>query len=172
VLAGFPPLARPGARLLVLGTMPGAASLDAGEYYAHPRNAFWPVMGALAGFAPTLAYAERVAALTASGIAVWDVLASCRRSGSLDTAIEAETVVVNDFPGFFAAHPELRLVAFNGGKAAELFRRHVRPHVATDAVPATVRLPSTSPTNARLRLADKCAAWHAALAPTLEVSPA
>jgi len=159
-LQGFPPIARPDARVLVLGTMPSAASLAAGEYYAHPRNAFWGVMGALFGFDARAPYAERCAALRAAGVALWDVLGACRREGSLDTAIEPETVVVNDFAGFFGAHPEVARVVFNGGKAAELFRRHV----PAAAVPARVaerrQLPSTSPTNARLRFADKLEAWR------------
>ena len=158
-LEGFPPIARPDAGVLVLGTMPSAASLEAGEYYAHPRNAFWGIMATLFGFDARAPYADRCAALRDAGVALWDVLGACRRAGSLDTAIEPGTVVVNDFAGFFGAHPAVTRVFFNGGKAAELFRRRV----PAAAVPAWVRetrqLPSTSPTNARLRFADKLAAW-------------
>lgn len=159
-LVGFPPIARADARVLVLGSMPSVASLAAGEYYAHPRNAFWGIMGALFGFAPTAAYAERRAALRAAGVAVWDVVGACRRVGSLDTAIVAETVVVNDFAGFFRAHRDITAVFVNGGKAAELFRRHVDPAVLPAAGVAPRRLPSTSPANARLRFADKLEAWR------------
>jgi hypoxanthine-DNA glycosylase len=158
-VAGFPPIARPDARVLVLGTMPGVASLAAGEYYAHPRNAFWGIMAALLGFDAAAPYTERATALRDAGIALWDVLDACRRPGSLDTAIEPETIVVNDFAGFFAAHPRIGHVFFNGGKAAELFRRHVGAAVLPAGV-ATRRLPSTSPTNARLRFADKLEAWR------------
>jgi hypoxanthine-DNA glycosylase len=168
LLAGFPPLVRPDARVLVLGTMPSTASLAAAQYYAHPRNAFWRIMGTIVGCAPDAEYPERVAALTAAGVAVWDVLGACHRRGSLDTAIEPETMVVNDFPAFFEAQPGLRLVACNGGKAAELFRRHAEPMLAGRDLPPRVQLPSTSPTNARLRLADKLGAWQAALLPAIE----
>jgi len=159
VVAGFPPIARDDARVLVLGTMPGVASLAAGAYYAHPRNAFWGIMAVLVGFDVGAPYGERAAALRAAGIALWDVLDACRRPGSLDTAIDPETIVVNDFKGFFAAHPRIGHVFFNGGKAAELFRRHVGGDVLPAGV-ATLRLPSTSPTNARLRFGDKLAAWR------------
>jgi len=167
-LQGFPPLAAAGARVLVLGTMPGAASLRAGEYYAHPRNAFWGIMAALLEGRQDAPYAERVAAVTRRGIAVWDVLGACSRAGSLDTAIDPKTIVVNDFGGFFAAQPRLALVVFNGGKAAELFSRHALPILGPGTGPPTLRLPSTSPTNARLRFDAKLAAWRAALAPHLE----
>jgi hypoxanthine-DNA glycosylase len=145
--------------VLVLGTMPGVASLAAGEYYAHPRNAFWGIMAALLGFDAAAPYTERATALRDAGIALWDVLDACRRPGSLDTAIEPETIVVNDFAGFFAANPRIGHVFFNGGKAAELFRRHVGAGVPPAGV-ATRQLPSTSPTNARLRFADKLEAWR------------
>jgi hypoxanthine-DNA glycosylase len=157
--AGFAPIARADARVLVLGTMPGVASLEAAQYYAHPRNAFWGIMAALVGLDAAAPYAARTAALEEAGVALWDVLGACRRDGSLDTAIEPATIVVNDFAAFFAAHPRIRSVFFNGGKAAELFRRHVGAAVLPAGV-ATMRLPSTSPTNARLRFADKLAAWR------------
>jgi hypoxanthine-DNA glycosylase len=171
LLAGFPPIARADARVLVLGSMPGVASLAAGAYYAHPRNAFWPIMGRLFGFDPATAYAERAAALRAAGVALWDVLGACRRDGSLDTAIEAETLVVNDFAGFFARQPQVAYVFFNGGKAAELFRRHVPPGALPASLRQTRRLPSTSPTNARLRLADKLEAWRVVAAAAEEARP-
>ncbi|MFP4126253.1 MAG: DNA-deoxyinosine glycosylase [Alphaproteobacteria bacterium] len=160
LLAGFAPIACADARVLVLGSMPGAASLEAGRYYAHPRNAFWPIMAALVGFDPAAAYAERAAALKVAGVALWDVLGACRRDGSLDTAIEPATMVVNDFAGFFQRHPEIARVFFNGAKAAELFRRRVAATALPAGLRETRRLPSTSPANARLRFADKLKAWR------------
>jgi TDG/mug DNA glycosylase family protein len=164
----FPPIADARARVLVLGSMPGVASWGAGEYYAHPRNAFWPIMGELVGAEPKLPYAARRERLMAAGVAVWDVLKSCRRVGSLDTAIERESEKANDFAKFFAAHPAVRLVAFNGQKAETAFRRHVLPALdeATLARLSFVRLPSTSPAHAGRSLAVKLEAWRAALVST------
>ncbi|MFM9980077.1 MAG: DNA-deoxyinosine glycosylase, partial [Burkholderiales bacterium] len=105
--------------------MPGAASLAADQYYAHPRNHFWPIMGRLFGAGPELPYAKRVRRLKSCGIAVWDVLESCVRPGSLDADIEEGSIAVNDFAGFFDAHPRIGAVFFNGAKAESAYRRHV-----------------------------------------------
>ncbi len=169
LLEGLPPLGGHDARVLVLGTMPGACSLAERRYYAHPQNAFWGIVAALYGFDPRAPYDERVRALTAAGVAVWDVLRSCRRAGSLDTAIDADTSVANDFQGFFEERSGLRLVVFNGAKAEALFCGHVRPRLRGPVLPATRRLPSTSPANARLRFAAKLDAWRALLAPPGEI---
>jgi hypoxanthine-DNA glycosylase len=165
-IRSFPPLGHAGAHTLVLGTMPGAASLRAGEYYAHPRNAFWPIAGALFGFDPALDYATRVRRLSDADIAVWDVLQSCERPGSLDARIDATSVVANDFARFFAEHPRIERVCFNGGPAHALFRRHVLPRLPPLAV-TFVRLPSTSPANASINAAAKLRAWRSALCPPL-----
>lgn len=154
----FPPIVAPGARVLILGSMPGAASLAAGQYYAHPRNAFWPILGALCGFAAAAPYAERVLALQAAGVAVWDVLQSCVRPGSLDTAIERSSEVANDIAGLLSDQPEIRCIAFNGGTAEAAFRRHVSGVAAV----RLLRLPSTSPANASWSFERKLAAWSAA----------
>lgn len=158
----FPPLEAPDARVLVLGSMPGAASLAAGRYYAHPQNRFWPFMGALVGAGPELDYPARVAALGAAGIALWDVLAQCEREGSLDSAIRDDTAVANDFAGFFARHPRVGTVLFNGAKAEQSFRRFVVPGLARPDL-RLLRLPSTSPANASQRAEAKLQAWREAL---------
>ncbi len=163
MLQGFPPLARVDARILILGSMPGQASLAARQYYAHPRNAFWPIMGAACGAAPDLPYAERVARLQAAGIALWDVVGRCRRQGSLDAAIEAGSVEVNDFLAFFKVHRSIRQIFFNGTAARDLFQRHVGPQLAGVPVLPMRCLPSTSPANAACRPAEKTAIWLAAL---------
>lgn len=161
----FPPIARPDAALLILGSMPGKASLLANQYYAHPRNSFWPIMGALFGADPEASYAMRVRVLQQAGVAVWDVLASCRRAGSLDSDIDEESIVPNDFARFFRTHPRIERVYFNGAKAELSFRRHVLPGLAATGRPLLrlvrmVRLPSTSPANASWSPARKLRAWR------------
>ena len=116
-IRSFAPIAAPGATVLILGSMPGRASLLAGQYYAHPRNAFWPIMGELFGAGPELPYARRVRVLARAGVAVWDVLASCTRGGSLDSDIDPGSIVANDFASFFRAHPRIERVYFNGAMA-------------------------------------------------------
>ena len=160
-ITSFPPLSRPGARALILGSMPGVASLAAQQYYAHPRNHFWPIMANIAGFDPSAPYAQRVEALTGAGFAVWDVLQSCVRPGSLDSAIQAGTRVPNDFAGFLATQPGITCVCFNGTEAQNSFTRHVLPGLSLEGVEC-VRLPSTSPAHA-VAFAKKLAAWRAAL---------
>jgi hypoxanthine-DNA glycosylase len=150
--------------VLVLGTLPGAASLACGRYYAQPRNAFWRIMGELAGAGPDRPYAERLARLVARRIALWDVCAAAMRRGSADAAIRHATVVPNDFAGFLRAHASIALICFNGAAAGALFRRHVAP--VLDARAAAIRrivLPSTSPAHAAMPFEKKLAAWGAAL---------
>lgn len=159
-LEGFPPLASPAAHTLILGSMPGAASLAATCYYAHPRNLFWPFMGVILNIAPDLPYAERTRALTAQGYALWDVLGACRRIGSLDSGILKDTLELNDLPGFLAEHRGIRRVFFNGAKAEQLFRRHIGSQLDDGSAPTCTRLPSTSPANASMGYATKLAAWR------------
>jgi hypoxanthine-DNA glycosylase len=161
-LHSFPPIAPTDARVLILGSMPGLRSLQENRYYAHPQNRFWPFMGRLLGIDPALPYAERCTALATAGIALWDVLASCEREGSLDSAIRDDTAHPNDLGGLFAACPDLSTVLFNGAKAESSYRRFVAPHLA-DGGRRYLRLPSTSPANASQRPADKLEAWRQGL---------
>ena len=156
----FPPVTDRAARVLVLGSMPGVASLRAGRYYAHPHNAFWPVMGALFGASPEVAYEKRILIVRGAGMALWDVMASCVREGSLDSDIDEASIVANDFHWFFDAHPRVKHVFFNGAKAEHCFHRYVRPHLSDRGLTFT-RLPSTSPAHASLSLAQKLKAWRA-----------
>lgn len=158
----FAPLADAAARVLVLGSMPGVESLRAGQYYAHPRNAFWRIMGDLVGAAPELAYPARVRQLQAAGIALWDVLAACVREGSLDADIDPDSIITNDLPAFFARHPRITHVFFNGATAERCFRIHVQPALEAGAL-RLQRLPSTSPAHAALDYRRKLTAWRAVL---------
>ncbi len=138
--------------------MPGEESLRRQQYYAHPRNGFWPIMGGLLGFDPGLPYAERQERLAAAGIALWDVLAACQRQGSLDADIRQGEA--NDFLAFLRRQPRIRVVFFNGGAAATLFRRQVWPALSLEFPHLELcQLPSTSPAHAALGLPAKLAAW-------------
>ena len=160
-VTSFSALSLPSARILILGSMPGVASLNAQQYYAHPRNSFWPIMARVAGFDALAPYEVRVDSLTRSGVALWDVLQSCVRPGSLDSSIQAGTRIPHDFAAFFQAHPGIRLVCFNGTEAQQSYTRHVLPSLNLQDV-RYVRLPSTSPAHA-MAFADKLAAWQEAL---------
>lgn len=156
----FPPVEPAQARVLVLGSMPGKASLRAQRYYAHPRNAFWPIMGALLDFDPNLPYDRRLAHLRAAGIGLWDVLQTCTRSSSLDSDIIESSIVPNDFGGWFERHPQTAAVLCNGTKAWQSYRRHVLPHLPAPFRDLPLRrLPSTSPAHAAMPLAEKQVHW-------------
>jgi double-stranded uracil-DNA glycosylase len=160
----FPPLARPSARVLILGSMPGLESLRRKQYYAHPHNQFWPIMGALVGANPDLPYAARVRVLLAHHVAVWDVLKFCEREGSLDGSIVRASEVPHDFAGFLRRHPGVRAVFFNGGHSESAFRRHVLPRLGERArLLHFERLPSTSPAHAGMPRAAKLEAWRRVL---------
>jgi double-stranded uracil-DNA glycosylase len=160
---GFPPVANPSARVLVLGSLPGKASLDAQEYYANKQNAFWRIMGDLIDAGPAEPYPHRLEKLQAAGIALWDVIAAGERAGSLDADIVKSSVFVNDFLAFFAVHRHIRHVFFNGAAAEAAFRRHVLPGLPGASL-QLIRLPSTSPAHAACSYAEKLAAWSAIVA--------
>ena len=169
---GFPPAARPDATVLLLGSLPGGESLRQRRYYANPRNHFWSILGELTGATLDLGYEERLRRLAEAGIALWDVCASAVRPGSLDTAIVRRSVTVNDFAGFFSAHPYIRLVAANGGAAATLYRRLVLPTLSAPAAAIPfLALPSTSPAHTRSR-EEKLGRWREALQPALDARAA
>lgn len=160
--SGFAPIAGSDPTILILGSLPGIRSIEAGEYYAHARNAFWPIMRELYGIDG--GYAERCAQLTQHGIAVWDVLRSSVRPGSLDSDIRLETAAPNDFAGFFAAHSAVARIGFNGRKAEDLYRRLVLPSLRAPTH-ELVSLPSTSPAHAAMLFDKKLEIWRSMLAP-------
>jgi hypoxanthine-DNA glycosylase len=156
----FTPVADKHATTLILGSMPGKESLKQQQYYAHPQNAFWKIMGDLVGIHPALPYPQRLLALTAAHIALWDVLHTCEREGSLDSDIEQEEA--NDFAAFFARHPNITRVYFNGAKAEQSFKRFV---LGKQKLPPLTfqRLPSTSPAHAGMRYEEKLKVWSEAI---------
>ena len=156
---GFPYSAALNARVLILGSMPSRKSLDEQQYYAHPRNAFWPIMGEMFGFSSVLPYEQRLLYLCESGIALWDVAHQCVRPGSLDANMR--DVEVNDFSGFFAMHPHIHAVFFNGRMAESLYRKRVLSQLdgPYHSLPLCC-LPSTSPAHAARSFAEKLAAWQ------------
>lgn len=153
-LVAFPPIIQENCRVLILGSMPGVQSLQAQQYYAHPQNQFWKIMGMLFHHPLPPDYNSRTIFLLEKHIALWDVIHSCYREGSLDSAIRQETA--HDFEMFFRAHPGIRFVAFNGTKAQDTFRKQVGFHFPGITFH---RLPSTSPAHT-MKLAEKLAAWQ------------
>jgi TDG/mug DNA glycosylase family protein len=157
----FPPIESPSAQRLILGSMPGKASLSAQQYYAHPRNHFWSFMASILGVPESLSYAERCSALVESRIAVWDVLKVCTRSSSLDSDIDESSIVTNDFGAFLSSHADIRHIYFNGAKAETIYMRYVQPQLpAHQAEIQTLRLPSTSPANAAIPKSVKLEQWQ------------
>lgn len=161
---GFRPITDEHATVLILGSMPGEQSLQVNEYYANKHNAFWKIMASLFGFAPDTHYAARTQMLTRHKIALWDVIQICERQGSLDSAIDATSIIANDFASFYRDHLNIRQVFFNGAKAEMEYRKRVLP-----CLPDTLqdieysRLPSTSPAMAQLSFEQKLVAWKMAL---------
>jgi len=158
-LRSFSAVAARQAHTLILGSMPGAESLRAGEYYAHPRNAFWPIMGDLFGATPDLPYRQRLQKLTNAGIALWDVLAECHRPGSLDAAIDTRSAVANDLPSLLKQHPQIGRIFFNGATAERCFYRHLAKSLPLQRY-LLQRLPSTSPAHASMSFPEKRDAWR------------
>ncbi len=157
LLEGLPPVIGRQTRLVVLGSFPGAASLAAGQYYAFPRNQFWPILSAIWGVdLRAMPYSARLAEAKRRGLGLWDVYARCRREGSLDAAIrDAE---YNDFASLRRRAPRLAALAHNGGESARAM-----PHTLALGVPV-LQLPSTSPANASWSFERKLAAWREAFA--------
>lgn len=161
LLKGFAPLRAKNARQLILGSMPGRASLHVGQYYAHPRNCFWRLMQHLYGIAADAPYNHRCRQLITQRVAVWDVLHSCARAGSSDAAIQTATILPNDFRAFFARHSGIQRIYFNGAKAAQLYQRYVLPALPPNAAGIPRRtFPSSSAANALLSFEQKLHIWR------------
>ena len=161
MVTSFCAVAAESARVLILGSMPSVASLKANQYYAHPRNNFWPIMASIYAFDAKSEYAIRLHNVINHGIAIWDVLQSCERSGSLDSAIVNGSRVPNDFDWFFHMHPHIKLICFNGAEAENSFRRFVLTQIDLKDI-NLIRLPSSSPANTQ-SFEQKKAAWEKVL---------
>jgi TDG/mug DNA glycosylase family protein len=155
----FPPIAKPDAEALILGSLPGQRSLQMQQYYAHPQNAFWKIIARIYDVESSLPYSQRVKILTANRIALWDVLAAAERPGSLDSSIVQRSARANDFAAFYRSHPRIRRVCFNGRKACDLYRRFVLPGLAAEFAVDYMTMPSTSPAHAGMPFAEKLVRW-------------
>lgn len=158
----FEPISDQSSTRLILGSMPGEMSLAANQYYAHPRNDFWRIIELVLAIPSKLPYAERCSQLSSKRIALWDVLNTCIRPGSLDSAIVASSIVPNEFERFFRAHPQVETIFFNGGMAEKIYLKQVLPKLPDEfATLKMIRLPSTSPANASIRFDEKVRQWQA-----------
>lgn len=158
MINSFDPIAKEDALLLILGSMPGKISLQTTQYYAHPRNQFWPILLTLLNQPLTLPYKERTEKLLENRIALWDVLQSCYRKNSLDTAIDKQSMITNDFVRFFSNYNHIRYIVFNGITAEQIFHRQILSSLPNKAFQYQ-RLPSTSPAHATLSYAQKLTQW-------------
>lgn len=173
----FAPLTGNHLHTLILGTMPGQRSLQSRQYYAHPRNALWPILCAIVrdeepsyNVHTKLSYEQRCRFVTQAGFGLWDVLASCERQGSLDSNIVKSTEIPNEIGDLAKRHPELRTVVCNGRTAEALFKRHIRPTLSDKFAELNiVCVPSSSPAMASLDLKAKYQFWRKAL---MEFPPA
>jgi hypoxanthine-DNA glycosylase len=159
-IEGFSPIASGNSSILILGTMPSETSLRKQEYYGHSRNAFWSIMSLLHGFNHELDYQGRKEMLMENGVAVWDVLQSCKRLGSLDANIKQSTIVTNDFACFFSENKGINRVFFNGKMAEKVYQNKVLLTLNNRFTHLEYQcLPSTSPANATLNLEQKILSW-------------
>jgi len=143
--------------------MPGVASLEAAQYYAHPRNVFWRIIQELFDIDHRASYTWRVAQLSRQPLILWDTLQACRRPGSLDSNIEISSVKANDFSSLLRRFPEIRAIAFNGATSEKYFRKLVIPGLPETPGLELLRMPSTSPANAGMSFEQKLAAWRGLL---------
>lgn len=154
---GFAPLIAPNPKALILGTMPSVKSLENAFYYAHPRNQFWPIMHAITGL-PIENNQQKSQLIQTSELALWDVLQTCERKGSLDSAIKKPKA--NDFASFLKQYPTIQHIVFNGKKSEQLFKQQVLKQQTLPEHIQYICMPSTSPANAALKKQDKQLFWQ------------
>jgi hypoxanthine-DNA glycosylase len=160
-IISFAPIVSHNAKVLILGSIPGKISLETNQYYAHPRNSFWFIIGSLFDIEQNYNYTKRVNLLQQKGVAVWDVLKTCVREGSLDSAIQESTILANDFQSFYSNYPTIKYVFFNGSKAQMVYQKQVQASLSKQFMDLEYfRLPSTSPALASLNQEEKLLKWH------------
>jgi TDG/mug DNA glycosylase family protein len=161
LIHSFPPLISAKPAVLILGSMPGRKSLEMSQYYAHPQNQFWRIIGELIGFDPGLPYEKRIQNLSRAGICLWDVLKSCEREGSMDQSIQNSSEIPNDLVGLIRDFPSIQVIAFNGNKAWMSFQKYILPHLEEQTIQRVhlIQMPSTSPANARITFEKKLGSW-------------
>ena len=169
---GLKPVLPEGLRILILGSLPGDKSLYEQQYYAHPRNLFWPVMARLLNFPVDSDYRSRLDFLTQAGIGLWDVIEKANRHGSLDSAIAGNSIKINSLTELITVSSQLELVVLNGRKAENLFMTKIWPWLtATKQQSLKVSgLPSTSPANASIPRETKIQVWLDCLQPVVSVA--
>ncbi len=156
----FPPIVPDVANIIILGSIPGEASLKQQQYYAHPRNAFWYILAKYFDVEIPSLYEGRKALVRQHGIVLWDVMRCCDRLGSLDSKIDSQTIVVNEFEPLFLQQPKILAVLFNGAKAESEYRRRVLPLLPEKQRSLKlIRLPSTSPAMASMNREEKYHLW-------------
>ena len=156
----FEPVIGHQPRVIILGSMPGVASLEAVQYYAHPRNAFWSIMAGLFAIEQQASYSRRIQQISELPLILWDTLQSCHRPGSLDSNIDAGSVRANDFPQLLQRFPEIRAIVFNGATSEKYFKRLVIPQLDSHESIELLRMPSTSPANAGMSFEQKLESWR------------
>jgi len=165
-VSSFAPIEGDFPRVLILGSMPGVASLTAGQYYAHPQNSFWKIMKEILGIPAAADYEARIEELKRSNIALWDVLESCIRPGSMDAAIDMDSAKTNDIAALLRRQPGINIICFNGSAAEKIFKKRIQPSLG-DIPVKYIRLPSTSPAHASMSFENKVMAWRAAIQPII-----
>lgn len=162
-IKGFHPIVNKDAKILILGSMPSDMSLKKQEYYGYQRNTFWTIMSTLFVDNKKVIsdYSLRIKMLLDNNVALWDVLQSCHREGSLDAAIKMDSIKTNDFINFFSIYPDIKKVFFNGGKAETIFNKYVLPEINEQfGYLQFIRLPSTSPAHAAMTVKQKIDIWQ------------
>lgn len=150
----FAPAINENSKILILGSMPGIKSLEEAQYYAHPQNRFWKVMSILCNKdLVNLSYEERIQTLLDNNFALWDVIKTCSRKGSLDSAIENEKP--NNIKSLLKKYPNIKTIYLNGNKAYSAFKKHF-----PELLPLCIKMPSTSPANARFRMEALLKEWN------------